>query len=237
MHETAQRAFSRAKQENRTMKPTRVEKAIFAGVLFAAAAFPLGVAAADAADPFAIPRAEFTKYHRQIVGREAPEEGTVRFAIDPKVSKSGKDAYAIVSDAARAGVTITGSNLRSVFYGLYDLLERRGGCHWFWDGDVVPKKDAIDLSGLDIHEEAQFEWRGIRYFAHRGLTRFQAEQWGPEDWRREINWCLKRRLNVFMLRLGQDDLFQRAFPDAVGYPDAAKDLPGHGKGYDNRTLF
>ena len=200
----------------------------------------------------ALPQAEFAKYYETITGR-APGEGALRLAIDPSVSKTGKDAYSIVSTdkmsasagggaAGRTGVppvqvVITGSNLRSVFYGVYDLLERRGGCHWFWDGDVVPKKESIDLSGLDVREEAQFEWRGLRYFAHRGLTRFQAEHWGLDDWKREIDWCLKRRLNVFMLRIGQDDLFQRTFPDIVANPDPSKDLPGHGKGYDNRTLF
>mgnify|MGYP004657779467 CR=1 FL=1 len=199
---------------------------------------------------FALPNAEFANYHRQITGRE-PAPGAVTFAVDPSVSKSGKDAYTIKSldlgagslargDAQKPSASrclITGSNERSVWYGLYDLLERRGGCRWFWDVDVVPQKDALDLSGLDVKEEAHFEYRGIRYFAHRGLTRFQAEHWGPEDWRREIDWCLKRRLNVFMLRIGQDDLFQRTFPETVAYPDPSKDLPGHGKGYDNRTLF
>ena len=183
---------------------------------------------------FDLPRAEFAKYHRRITGRDAPV-GAVGFAVDPSVSVSGKDAYRIRSEGE--GVRITGSNLRSVYYGLYDFLERRGGCRWFWDGDVVPKKESIDFSGLDVAEEAQFEYRGLRYFAHRGLTRFQAEHWGLEDWKREIDWCLKRRLNVFMLRIGQDDLFQRAFPDVVSYPDATADLPGHGEGYDNRTLF
>ena len=183
---------------------------------------------------FTLQTAEFAKYHRQATGRE-PAADAVRFAVDPSVSANGRDAYAIKSDAK--GVTITGSNARSTWYGLYDLLERRGGCRWFWDGDVVPKKGEIDLSGLDVREEARFEWRGLRYFAHRGLTRFQAEHWGPEDWKREIDWMLKRRLNVFMLRIGQDDLFQRAFPETCAYPDPAKDLPGHGKGYDNRSLF
>ena len=186
-----------------------------------------------AADEFALQRAEFAKYYRQITGKDAPA-GIVKFAIDPKVSKSGRDAYSIVSGDT---VTITGSNLRSVWYGLYDLLERRGGCHWFWDGDVVPKRDAIDLSNLNIHEEARFEYRGLRYFAHRGLTRFQAEHWGPEDWKKEIDWILKRRLNVFMLRIGQDDLFQRTFPDACAYPDPSKPLPGAGTGYNDRSIF
>lgn len=183
---------------------------------------------------FALPQAEFAKYHEKITGKP-PAEGLVSFAVDPKVSASGKDAYAITSDGA--GAKIVGSNLRSVWYGLYDLLERRGGCRWFWDVDVVPKKEALDLSGLDVKEEAHFEYRGLRYFAHRGLTRFQAEHWGPEDWWREIDWCLKRRLNVFMLRIGQDDLFPRAFPGICASPDPAKPLPGHGKGYNNRSLF
>ena len=182
----------------------------------------------------ALPQAEFAKYYETITGR-APEEGVLRLEIDPSVSKTGKDAYTIVSEGG--GARISGSNLRSVFYGVYDLLERRGGCHWFWDGDVVPKKSSIDLSGLDVREEAQFEWRGIRYFAHRGLTRFQAEHWGPDDWKKEIDWCLKRRLNVFMLRIGQDDLFQRTFPETCEYPDPSKPLPGAGEGYDNRSLF
>ena len=185
-------------------------------------------------DDFGLPRAEFARYYEMVTGAK-PAEGLVSFAVDPKVSVSGKDAYRISSEGG--GVRIVGSNLRGVWYGLYDLLERRGGCHWFWDGDVVPKRETIDLSGLDVHEEARFEYRGLRYFAHRGLTRFQAEHWGLEDWKKEIDWMLKRRLNVFMLRIGQDDLFQRAFPGVCAYPDPSKPLPGAGKGYDDRSLF
>jgi len=55
-----------------------------------------------AADEFALQREEFAKYYRQITGKEA-QEGLVRFAIDAKVSKSGRDAYAIVSGSGRAG--------------------------------------------------------------------------------------------------------------------------------------
>ena len=208
-------------------------KVIAAGVIACALAFGSAMGG-----EFDLQRAEFEKYYREITGKDAPAE-IVKFAIDPKVSKSGRDAYRIVTTASvqQQGVTITGSNVRSVWYGLYDLLERRGGCHWFWDGDVVPKRDTIDFSNLNVHEEARFEYRGIRYFAHRGLTRFQAEHWGPEDWKKEIDWILKRRLNVFMLRIGQDDLFQRTFPDACAYPDPSKPQLGAGTGYNDRSLF
>ncbi len=202
-----------------------------AGVLILSGMIAVSVSFADGID---LARAEYGKYYRQITGR-TPTKESVRFAIDRSISKRGNDAYTIRSETG--GAVITGSNVRSLFYGLYDLLERRGGCHWFWDIDVVPHKEDIDLTGLDVNEEARFEYRGLRYFAHRGLTRFQAEHWGLDDWKREIDWCLKRRLNVFMLRIGQDDLFQRTFPDIVSYPDASKNLPGTGKGYDNRTLF
>ena len=183
---------------------------------------------------FAPLQREAAKYWKEITGREIPV-GAIRFAIDPAVSRMGHDAYHIVS--TDGGACITGMNMRSVWYGLYDLFEQRGGCRWFWDGDIVPKKPRIDLSNLDVYEEAGFRYRAIRYFAHRGLTRFQAEHWGIDDWRREIDWCLKQRLNVFMLRIGQDDLFQRAFPEDVPYPDPVVPLAGAGKGYDNRSLF
>ena len=177
--------------------------------------------------------AELHKYWKAISGTQ--EVVPVRLAIDPKISKSGNDAYDIRTDGGIA--RITGSNGRSVLYGVYDLLERRGGCAWFWDGDKIPKKRSIDVTGLDVHEESKFRYRGIRYFAHRGLMRFQAEHWGPEEWKREIDWCLKKRLNLFMLRIGQDDLFQRAFPETCAYPDAGAAIPGQGARYDNRSLF
>ena len=131
----------------------------------------------QADDGFSLQRAEFAKYYRHITGKEVPE-GIVRFAIDPKISKSGRDAYMIKSGATVSGatvssatvsgwrasqpansgrasspapVTITGSNTRSVWYGLYDLLERRGGCHWFWDGDVVPKRERNICDFLNEH--------------------------------------------------------------------------------------
>ena len=202
--------------------------------LFSAMGVAAACLAADVAERFSLHHAEFARYHRLITGRDAPKDA-VRFAIAPDVSRSGRDAYRIAS--GERGVTITGSNVRSVWYGLYDLLERRGGCRWFWDGDVVPRKDALDLSGLDVREESRFAYRGIRYFAHRGLTRFQAEHWGFDDWRRELDWCLKNRLNLFMLRIGQDDLFQKAFPDVCPYPDPSKPIPEAMSGYNNRSLF
>ena len=178
-----------------------------------------------------IAKAEFAKYHREITGREPPP---ARFAVDGALD-AAFDEYRIVGEGD--GVAFLGGNQRAVLYAVYDFLARRGGCRWFWDGDVVPKRERLDCAGLDVREKSQFLYRGLRYFSHRGLTRFQAEHWGFEDWKREIDWAVKNRLNLFMLRIGQDDLFQKAFPDIVPYPDPAKPLPEAMPGYNNRSLF
>ena len=60
---------------------------------------------------FGLQRAEFAKYYRQITGKDAPE-GMVRFAVDPKVSASGRDAYRIVSGGSCSRATTLGHIVR-----------------------------------------------------------------------------------------------------------------------------
>ena len=182
-----------------------------------------------AGDPLA--EAAFAEYWSKVAENAAPE--TV-FAVDASISRSGNDAYAVKERDGK--LLFTGANGRSLLYAVYDFFGRKG-CRWFWDGDRLPPKGKVEIAGTDIREESRFEYRGIRYFAHRGLHRFQCEHWGIEDWKHEIDWCVKNRLNVMMLRIGMEDAWQKAFPDVVPYPDPAKRLPEALKGYDNRSLF
>lgn len=179
-------------------------------------------------------RTAFVEMHRSATGR-TPPKGLATFTVEPSLSKTGNDAYAIRSTAA--GIAFAGSNGRALQYAVYDFFKRRANCRYFWDGDIIPRVENLDLSGLDIREESRFRYRGFRYFAHRGLKRFQCEHWGFEDWKREIDWLVKSRQNIFFFRVGMDDLFQKAFPDACAYPDASMPLPSMGEGYDNRSLF
>jgi len=151
--------------------------------------------------------------------------------------RSGSDDYCIISkrDGDRDLLFLAGGRGRSTLYAVYDFFERRADCHYFWDGDVISHRDTIDIRDLYVVERPRFQYRAIRYFAHRGLTRFQAEHWDWEEWKREIDWLLKARLNTFMLRIGMDDIFQKAFPDIVPYPPENEKLPGAGTGYNNRT--
>ena len=193
-----------------------------------------------------IAAAEFAKYYGRIVGEKPVSIGTaavpgtvsVRIGVpDADMSFDGEhDSYRIRS--GDGGVTLAGGNPRSTLYAVYDFLERRGGCRWFWDGDVVPVSGEIDFGGLDVYEVSRFDYRAIQYFAHRGLVRFEPEGWGLDDWKREIDWCAKSRLNFFMMQIGMDDIFQKAFPDVVPYPDPSKTAWCDSKsGFDKRSPF
>lgn len=188
---------------------------------------------------------EFRRYYGLVTGRQIPitcRPGSadtcikIGFPSHDAFFNGETDAYAVVSDGD--GLAICGKNSRSVLYGVYDFFRVRCGCRWFWDEDVVPKCGKIDFSGVDIREKSRFLYRGCQYFAHRGLTRFQAEHWGLEDWRRELDWCVKNRINVVMLHFGGEDAFQCAYPDIVPYPDPSVTEPVDTRpsdGYNIRT--
>ena len=91
------------------------------------------------------------------------------------------------------------------------------------------------MCDIQVCEKPRFEYRGTRYFAHRGLKRFQAEHWNLEDWKRELDWLVKKRLNFFMLRIGMDDVWQRAFPEDVPYPEEFQNVDADG--YHDRSDF
>ena len=167
-----------------------------------------------------------------VFGSECVNRETFRRRLDgtlgPNRLREGSDGYQLksVRDGGRTSLYVIGARPRAVFYAVYRFFELRADCAYFWDGDRIPKGLAPDLRGLDLTESPRFDWRGMRYFGHRSLHRFQAEHWTPDDWRREIDWMLKKRLNFFMLRIGQDDLFQRAFPGCCPSPEDPYDPVG-----------
>ena len=176
-----------------------------------------------------------------IIGSDAVNKVSEKLLLSRKIRnfsfRFASDDFDIRTESVdgRKMLFLSGGRVRSTIYAVYTYFERVCGCRWFWDGDRVPTLDALPLDGIDISERPRFEYRGIRYFAHRALHRFQAEHWNLEDWKREINWILKKKLNLFMLRIGTDDLFQRAFPEHTDYP-SENGIAVPGKcGYNERT--
>ena len=179
-----------------------------------------------------------------VLGSDACNTFTHRMIVEKVIPQfplvSGSDAYALRSATDIGGrrlLFIAGGRPRALLYGVYRFFELRAKCRYFWDGDRTPPAKTIDIAGLDLVESPRFLYRGLRYFAHRSLTRFQAEHWDFPEWKREIDWILKKRLNLFMLRIGLDDLFQKAFPDVVSYPKGYEVAGSKPRSYDDRTLF
>lgn len=198
-------------------------------LLAVALALAATVAVAASNEGGDLPRRAFLKYWRQVATNEPPRlEVRVEAALGPE------DAYHVY--ATDGALVVAGSNARSCLYAVYAFFERLG-CAWFWDGDRLPARRAVDVAAIDFASRARFAYRGLRYFAHRSLHRFQAEHWDLDDWERELDWCSKRRLNLAMLRVGQDDLFARAFPDVVPYPKGYDGVSAKPRSYDDRTLF
>lgn len=177
-----------------------------------------------------------------LIGNDAVNDLSAKFYLSKAINsfgiRYGTDDYCIRSCeiSGHRYLFLAGGRPRATIYAVYRYFERFYGCRWFWDGDRIPTAE-LRLFDMELTESPRFDYRGLRYFAHRSLHRFQAEHWSLEDWQTEIDWILKKRLNLLMLRIGMDDVFQKAFPDMVSYPQRDEPLPEAGPGYNDRTLF
>ena len=179
-----------------------------------------------------------------VIGNDAVNDFLMNEVLELRVRslgiRYGTDDYCLhtYENGGRRVLVLAGGRGRSTLYAVYDYFERYGDCHYFWDGDVIGRLDELPMDGISVVESPRFDYRGLRYFAHRGLKRFQAEHWSLEDWKREIDWMLKKRLNFFMLRIGMDDVWQRAFPEAVPYPEQYRTIEGQDAvAFDDRSDF
>jgi len=177
-----------------------------------------------------------------LIGSDAVNPVVHRLMLQARIEnlgiRYGTDDYRILSlpHEGRTLLILAGGAGRSTIYAVYDFFRKKAGAEYFWDGDVIPKRASIELAGCDFTERPHFLYRGLRYFAHRGPHRFHAEMWDFEDWKREIDWMLKNRLNLFMLRIGIDDLFHRAF--GLPYPPTdGPDPDAELRSYNDRTSF
>lgn len=171
---------------------------------------------------------------RELVQATGAEPVTAEFTFDAPSVKCGTDDFEIVADGGK--LRFAGGNIRGLIYAVYEYFERYCHCRWFWDGDTIPKQKNLPLDNIHYIKRFHRKYRGLRYFAHRSLYRFQAEHWNVEDWKREIDFLLKKHFSLFMLRIGNDDLFQKAFPEVVKYPPVDGLSPeAVERSYDDRT--
>jgi len=74
---------------------------------------------------------------------------------------------------------------------VYHLLELVLGCGFFEDGERVPKVPAIAVQDLAISEKPYFPYRGFQID-----QRYTAPYWSLDEWKAEIDWRVKKKLNL-----------------------------------------
>ncbi|MBO4490484.1 MAG: hypothetical protein J5944_03880 [Lentisphaeria bacterium] len=181
-------------------------------------------------EDFRLPRQTF----EELVRRLGAKPVLVEFTFDDHDVRIGTDDFSIT--AGQGKILFASGNIRGLFYAVYEYFERFCSCRWFWDGDILPERKILPTENIRYVKKFRMPYRGLRYFAHRSLYRFQAEHWDFDDWKKEINFLLKKHFSFFMLRTGQDDIFQKTFPDIVPYPPADGPAPeAEERSYNDRT--
>ena len=99
--------------------------------------------------------------------------------------RTNTDDYQLISaeDNGRRLLFIAGGRPRALLYGVYHFFESEADCRYFWDGDIIPAQKTIGIEEIDIFESPRFEYRGLRYFAHRSLNLFLGEHGYFDLWK------------------------------------------------------
>ena len=82
-----------------------------------------------------------------VIGSEAVQPFIYEYVRGGLGVKFDSDEYCILSkeDKNRTILFLAGGRGRSTLYAVYDFFERRGDCHYFWDGDVIAQKKSINI--------------------------------------------------------------------------------------------
>ena len=122
---------------------------------------------------------------------EAEEHGLVDFSYDAL----GEDGFVVatVSLHGRNALILGGRHRRSTLYAVYTFLEDTLGVGFFRDGERIPHSPTIETGALNVRERPRFSGR---LDGNGCMFHYSALPWSREDWRREMDWKVKRRANM-----------------------------------------
>ncbi|MCK5843149.1 MAG: DUF4838 domain-containing protein, partial [Victivallales bacterium] len=136
--------------------------------------------------------------------------GTIALIVDPKrFEKPELDGFSIFSNSE--GLSIRGSNSRSVLYGVYELLETLG-CGFVEPGkETIPSADILTVPDLDQSSVAAFPLRNIFRIQILKSKTHNFEGIEPGHHIPQIDWMAKRKLNhyVFYVDYHRYDLWEK----------------------------
>ena len=217
------------------------------------------VVASDADECVRYAAQELQTFTKRMTGVTLPVINASRLVSPPPKAVS----FSVVSghpDGFRLCVSngwlhVTGGGPRGVLYGVYELLERFGGCEWFapWC-EEVPVRDAFSVPGdLDISDHPAFEqretsWRhnivgNDRYAEKLGNDAFAARMRFNGQWHRKA--LYGGTAMPFAKRLGICHTFYELVPPKTHFavhPEWFSEVNGHRTGehaqlcWSNREL-
>ena len=127
-----------------------------------------------------------------------PREELGRDGFIVKTIASGETCYLIF---------LGGSDIGTL-YAVYHYLENICHVGFFEDGEHIPKLDSIPAKNLDIVEKPYFPNREAIQGCAYG---YSAAYWKVEDWKREIDWLVKKKFNLIQFTIGQEPVWEKVY--------------------------
>jgi len=97
-------------------------------------------------------------------------------------------------------LVLGGSIDRGTLYAVYHLLEEVCRLGFFEDGEHIPKKETIKFAHLDIAKRPYFP---VRQCIQQCAFTYNAMFWDFDDWKKEIDWMLKKKYNTGFIGTGR----------------------------------
>ena len=137
-----------------------------------------------------------------LIGRPETNPVIASLALRKKIEissdKPGLDGFVIktLNDGGKSYLVLSGSMDSSSLYAVYDFLERFCHTGFFWDHERIPKNGSLKFNDIDISSRPYFEDR--QYYQCCAFT-YSTRFWGWQDWKQEIDWMAKKKLNVLFV--------------------------------------
>lgn len=138
-----------------------------------------------------------------------------------------RDAFVICGEEVSGAevLLLAGLNPIGTLYSVYEYLETGCRVGFFQDGEHVPRSKRLPIVGLESVKRPRFDNRlHFAWNAHRAIKKYHSFWWTLEDWKREFDWMVKRRMNMVRLDMGYysrfaGDAFEQAFPEIGPEPE------------------
>ena len=129
--------------------------------------------------------------------------------------KPGLDGFAVKTIGNC--LVLGGSNKRGTIYSVYHLLETYMKVGFFWDGDSIHKNCDIILPEIDLFERPAFRYRYSKSASECNAEYNYTHWWEFDEWKNEIDWMMKNKINVFVMNSGKPYVLKLVFEE-LGLP-------------------